>query len=255
MKFVVTAHSDTGIRKQVNQDSLCVKVADTVQGQVVMGVVCDGMGGLKKGELASATAVRGFSEWFEEQLPDQIGKNNLSACVKEQWQSLIQSINSRMLVYSTDNNISLGTTLTAVLIYDGRYLITNIGDSRIYQLNDRILQLTTDHTLVQKEIKEGKITQKEAKEDPRKSILTQCLGASRVLEPQWIEGQISTQEIMLLCTDGFRNKLSEEEMFGVLSPRVLSDPKMMKDSIVDLTELVKTRRETDNISALMIRTI
>ena len=69
MNFMIAAHSDVGIKKNTNQDSLLIKVAQTNLGRVCLCVVCDGMGGLAKGELASATVVRVFEKWFEERLP------------------------------------------------------------------------------------------------------------------------------------------------------------------------------------------
>lgn len=75
MHFIGTAITDVGISKKSNQDSVCVKIAETKKyGQVAMVVLCDGMGGLEKGELASATVIKAFSNWFENELPGQINK-------------------------------------------------------------------------------------------------------------------------------------------------------------------------------------
>lgn len=255
MKYVVAAHSDTGTRKQINQDSLCVKVADTQNGQIVMGIVCDGMGGLAKGELASATVVREFSSWFETELPNMIDDKNFFMHIRNQWNNLVETVNRKILEYGRVNDISLGTTIAAVIINEGHYLIVNIGDSRVYRISNFIEQLTTDQTLIQKEIKANTITEEQAERDPRKSILTQCIGASRVLDPEFLEGEIHTREEMLICSDGFRNKLSKEEIQGVLSPFVVDSVEVMRKGIIDLVELAKERGETDNISVLMIRIV
>lgn len=253
MKFIVTAHSDTGIKKQMNQDSLCVKVADTKKGQIVLGVICDGMGGLKKGELASAEVIRTFSSWFETVLPTLIEKKELFQLVKEQWVDLIEALNKKILIYGAKNSMTLGTTLTAILIVENTYILVNVGDSRIYVLNNSIIQLTTDQTLIEKELKQKRITREKAVDDPRKNILLQCIGASQILEPEFREGKVVPKEVYLLCSDGFRHQLKEEEMLGVLSPIVLSNHAIMKDSLIDLVELNKTRGETDNISAVLIK--
>ena len=255
MKYVVAAHSDTGTRKQINQDSLCVKVADTQNGQIVMGIVCDGMGGLAKGELASATVVREFSSWFETELPNMIDDKNFFMHIRNQWNNLVETVNRKILEYGRVNDISLGTTIAAVIINEGHYLIGNIGDSRVYRISNFIEQLTTDQTLIQKEIKANTITEEQAERDPRKSILIQCIGASRVLDPEFLEGEIHTREEMLICSDGFRNKLSKEEIQGVLSPFVVDSVEVMRKGIIDLVELAKERGETDNISVLMIRIV
>lgn len=255
MKYVVAAHSDTGTRKQINQDSLCVKVADTKNGQIVMGIVCDGMGGLAKGELASATVVREFSSWFETELPKMIDDKNFFTHIRNQWNNLVETVNRKILEYGRVNDISLGTTIAAVIINEGHYLIVNIGDSRVYRISNFIEQLTTDQTLIQKEIKANTITEEQAERDPRKSILTQCIGASRVLDPEFLEGEIHIREEMLVCSDGFRNKLSKEEIQGVLSPFVVDSVEVMRKGIIDLVELAKERGETDNISVMMIRIV
>lgn len=255
MKYVVAAHSDTGTRKQINQDSLCVKVADTKRGQIVMGIICDGMGGLAKGELASATVVREFSSWFETELPKMIDDRDFFAHVKTRWNNLVETVNRKILEYGKLNDISLGTTIAAIIINEGHYLIVNIGDSRVYRISNFIEQLTTDQTLIQKEIDANAITEEQAEHDSRKGILTQCIGGSRVLEPEFLEGQVRIREEFLVCSDGFRNKLNKEEIQGVLSPFVIDSVEVMRKGIIDLVELAKQRGEKDNISALMIRIV
>lgn len=255
MKFVVAAHSDTGIKKQVNQDSLCVKVADTKKGQIAMGVICDGMGGLRKGELASATVIRAFSQWFETRLPLLVEEEDLFKKIKKEWNDLIQALSQKLQKYGSEQHISLGTTLSAILLADGKYLTVNVGDSRIYQINKSIIQITTDQTLVEKEIQANRLTREEAETDPRRSVLLQCIGSSRFVEPEFVEGQAGDQEVFFVCSDGFRHKLKSDEMLGVLSPVVLNNQRIIKESIIDLVEMVKSRGETDNISVLLIRTI
>ena len=70
MDFIIAAHTDAGIKKEVNQDSVLVEIADTDYGKVCFAVICDGMGGLRKGELASATLIRYFSDWFDHTFPE-----------------------------------------------------------------------------------------------------------------------------------------------------------------------------------------
>lgn len=254
MRYIVATHSDTGIKKQVNQDSLCVKVANTKAGQAVLAVICDGMGGLRKGELASATVIRAFSGWFESRFPLLLESRDLFGEVKRQWQQIIEEENKKILEYGIKKDISLGTTLAAILIVEGHYLIVNIGDSRVYQIRENIRQLTKDQTLVQKELQEKKITKEQAQNDPRKNILLQCIGATEIIEPEYEEGAVIPEEVYFLCSDGFCHKLKEEEMQGVLSPIVLGSEKVIKENLIDLVELNKSRGETDNISILLIKT-
>ena len=119
MKYLGAAVSDTGISKRTNQDGVCIKIADTEQhGQIAMCVLCDGMGGLKKGELASATVIRAFIEWFEQQLTWKISGgiwDGLSA----DWERLVKACNFRILEYGRKEGITLGTTVSAILLMEG----------------------------------------------------------------------------------------------------------------------------------------
>lgn len=117
MSFITGYCSETGNVKQVNQDSLCIKKAKTSIGEVVLAVICDGMGGLSKGELASATVVRSFSEWFVRGLPAIIGQQNLGL-VPTQWESLIKEQNQKLWEYGKMHGVELGTTLTAMLLFE-----------------------------------------------------------------------------------------------------------------------------------------
>ena len=76
MNYLFALHTDVGIKKKTNQDSLCVKEASTPNGNILMALVCDGMGGLEKGEVASATIIKAFSKWFQEELPYDLSKKS-----------------------------------------------------------------------------------------------------------------------------------------------------------------------------------
>lgn len=89
MNFLTSAHTDVGIRKKVNQDSFCLKVASNKIGRVAFAVLCDGMGGLRMGELASSFLVNAFSEWFDTVLPDEIRQGIQPQRIQEQWKNLI----------------------------------------------------------------------------------------------------------------------------------------------------------------------
>ena len=91
MKFKITVDSDVGIFKSTNQDSVLVKHASTDLGEVVMAIICDGMGGLQKGELASATVVRAFSKWFEEELPFELNHVDMNV-IGGKWTISAESI-------------------------------------------------------------------------------------------------------------------------------------------------------------------
>lgn len=113
-------------------------------------------------------------------------------------------------------------------------------------------QLTQDQTLVAREIAAGRLTPEQAETDSRRSILLQCVGASPVVEPDFIRGYITQNASYLLCSDGFRHKISEDEIMAKLSPLAAPDEDKMKRAVF-LTDLVKYRKETDNITVLLVK--
>ena len=138
MNFIVSYNTDKGIRKLTNQDALLMKVNNTTNGRVGLFVVCDGMGGLEQGELASATVIRGLDKWYEEEF-----EGLLKIGAEEARKSLVEKIyelNSLLLNYSLKNNLKLGTTLTAMLVIYDNVTIFQVGDSRVYKFKDNIIE-------------------------------------------------------------------------------------------------------------------
>lgn len=255
MKYMSAVHSDIGIKKSKNQDSMCLKIASIPSGEVALMVVCDGMGGLKKGELASATVIRTMSQWFENNLPNILKNGFSSQQVKEEWEKIIKENNEIINDYGESYRIQLGTTITSLLIVGDEYVIGQVGDSRAYKLSDKIEQITEDQTVVQRDINLGILTEEEGRKDPRQNVLLQCIGASRVVEPVFQEGKITSGQEILLCSDGFRHLVEDDEIFAKLSPELMLDEKEMKNGLIELVELNKSRKEKDNITAMLIKAI
>lgn len=257
MNFVVELHTDVGIKKTTNQDSMCIKEARTDNGTVFLAVICDGMGGLEKGEVASATVIHAFSNWFEQELPYALSKKEYIEEVRYRWERIIKEQNQNIADYGRKSRIQLGSTITALLFFeDGRYLIGHVGDSRAYRItNENINILTEDQTVVAKEVRQGEITPEQAECDPRRNVLLQCIGASRIVEPDFIVGQYEVNECYMLCSDGFRHVVSPNEIKEAFSPVNNTDEKQMKQNIIRMIECNKEREETDNISVILIKTI
>lgn len=253
MNYIAAAMTDKGSFRKVNQDSLCIKIADTDNhGQVVMAVICDGMGGFSKGELASATLVQSFSNWYENIFPEIINDCDMQTLSKR-WQKMIAHQNDIIMRYGTTLDIKLGTTISALLIIDNKYMIMHVGDSRIYKVSDTIEQLTVDHTLVAREVLQGKITADEAKHDKRKHVLLQCVGASKIIEPHVVCGEVDSGDIFFMCSDGLYNTFDDEEILNII---VANDNKSVGElrSLCSLMiESAKSNGERDNISAAIIK--
>lgn len=252
MKYIVAAETDIGITKKVNQDSLCVKNAETKQGKAALVMVCDGMGGLARGELASAEVVRSFSDWFDYELAYEL--ENWSW--RDAGQSVLnrlRSLNSRIIGYGRRHGVQLGTTVTGILAVNNQMMTFHVGDSRIYKISYRIKQLTEDHTFVNREIKNGNMTLEQAKNDPRRNALTQCIGVMGEVTPEIKFGAIESGTNYMICSDGFRHVITEDEIFDGLSPKRITTKSSMQARLRELIETVKSRQEQDNISAVMFR--
>ncbi len=254
MDFRIAAHSDVGIKKKTNQDSFLVKVAQTNLGRVCLCVVCDGMGGLSKGELASATVIRAFERWFEQEFPEMLVRGFQADDLKLAWDNMVLEQNQVLASYAARSGIRMGTTVAAILITDREYFILNVGDTRIYLLNQQLNLLTKDHTFVQNEVDAGRITWEEAQNHPQRNVLLQCVGASEVVTPDYYRGPVFPDNMFVLCSDGFRHVLSPEEIYSYLNPLAAQDETTMKNNAVALTEWNKQRGEPDNISVVLIRT-
>ena len=255
MDFSASYHTDIGIRKKTNQDSLAVRIIDSPIGKITFAIVCDGMGGLEKGELASKEVIFAFCDWFDNTFTKQVMEDSFTpASLRSDWNNIIQFQNRRLGSYGAVHNIMLGTTVSAILMLQDVYHVCHVGDSRIYELSDVTKQITEDQTFVHREVSLGRMTEEEAKVDPRRSVLLQCVGASQVVEPDFLRGQMKKNAVYLLCSDGFRHQVSDEEVMNYLGPKVATDDAKMKYGCEYLTDLVKSRRETDNITVAVIRT-
>lgn len=254
MNFIISANTDIGISKTTNQDSLTVKVVNTPQGRMVFALLCDGMGGLEKGEVASASVIHAFDKWVLEELPSLSNSPIEDNILKIQWDKIIQEQNDTIKRYGARQGVKLGTTVVAMLLTQKRYYVLNVGDSRAYELTDSIKQLTADQTFVAREVALGNMTQEQAKVDERRNVLLQCVGASDEVYPEMFFGETKENACYMLCSDGFRHEISPEEIYEKLQPGVIFDENTMNSNSEYLIELNKGRRETDNISVVLVRT-
>lgn len=250
LRFAAAAQTDVGLRKATNQDSLLYRHAACDNKEVMLAVVCDGMGGLSKGELASATVVRVFDRWFDEELPLQMDNLDLRV-IGERLAKMLVTLNETIYTYGVSIDISLGTTVTALLIVDNEFVCVHVGDSRLYLMTNHIEQVTNDQTFVAREIAMGRMTPEQAKVDRRRSMLLQCVGASQKVEPDIILGT-TVPGTYLLCSDGFRHVISPQEIYNLLGPGSQRGTEDMHRNLRALIEEDKKRQEKDNISAILV---
>lgn len=256
MDFLLAAATDVGISKTTNQDSFSARIVDLPNGsKAAFAVLCDGMGGLEKGELASASVVNAFNQWAITKLPWLVENGGISdSIIAKEWTDIAVEFNEKLKKYGKSCAVRLGTTLTALLVTAERRYIINVGDSRAYEIYDRVSVLTNDQTVVAKEVELGHLTPQQAKTDPRRSVLLQCIGASDYVYPDMFFGATAPNSVYMLCSDGFRHEITEDEIYMYFNPSVMTSTEQMKANSNALIAVNKQRGEKDNISVVTIRT-
>lgn len=255
MKNILTAYcSDAGLHKKVNEDSLLIKTAEYDGIPIGLFCVCDGLGGLSKGEYASLYVVNKFRCWFDVNLPYILDGNNWEENIRIQMVKLIEESNRELGRYGKKNGINVGTTCTALLTIACKYYLIHIGDTRVYEISDKVKQLTVDHTYLARIIAMGNAEIKEERKlGHSNEMLTQCVGACESLDPQYEVGEIDKNATYMLCSDGFRHKIKESELLKGFKSSSLKDEAQMEKQCNYYVDLNKKREEKDNISVIVTR--
>lgn len=202
----IVAKTDIGLRRDSNQDSYA---SGELFGSVAWAVVCDGMGGVEGGSLASQIGVDVISERIKSLYREDMSVNS----IRNMLTSAITAANIKIYETSkTDVGFEgMGTTVVSVIVADNVVYVAHLGDSRAYVLSDdNLYQLTKDHSVVQELVDSGLITKEEAASDPRKNIITRALGVSDDVHIDFAAEDIKDNDIVVLCTDGLTNFVSEK---------------------------------------------
>ena len=240
---MVFAKTDIGKAREINQDYYYIS-ENTEIPQVY--ILADGMGGYKGGEIASKLAVESAARYI---------KSNFSSNLmeKEEILKLVENAveYANMVVYEKAKNNeelkNMGTTLDICLIYQNKAFISHIGDSRIYRIRKEFMRkLTKDHSYVQQLVDEGKITKEESMNHPKKNMLIKALGCTEFIEPDSMIKGFIKGDIILMCTDGLTNMVSEQEVFNILKTNTIEPSK-------ELVEKANEKGGLDNITAVVIK--
>lgn len=253
MRLLAGAHTDVGTRKTINQDAYGLRVVENGPWQMAFAVVCDGVGGMAEGEVASGVAVRAFLEWFESHMAELFLDLPSEGEIFEQWRRTAGLANTCIYEYGQEKGVHIGTTATVLLMVRDEAFAMNIGDTRLYCVErDRLRVVTKDHTLVQQEVEQGLLTQEAAGSDKRRHILTRCLGAQARVVPDFYSGSVRPGSVYLLCTDGFRNAQDPKELLEGLDPLRVEQGRELSALLQDMTGTVKGRGERDNITSVAL---
>ena len=236
--------TDTGRVREHNEDS--VTILKNISGEYLC-VVADGMGGHRKGEVASALTVAHLGKRFTESA--SIG-TKIDAV---NWLSdNINEINKEILNYGEENENSkgLGTTVVASIVTKDFLIFANIGDSSGYVIkNNKLHKVTKPHTLVNLLVDAGDLTLEQAANHPKKNVLMKALGAAEKCEPDIFDVDNESNAVFL-CSDGLTGMLSDEQIEKVL----LDSDLTVEEKVVKLIKKCNARGGNDNISiAYLVR--
>jgi len=231
--------TDTGIQREMNQDYFFA--SDEPVGNLPnLYIVADGMGGHKAGDYAS--------RYTTQRIVASVSRspgNEPVTILKE----AIEIANKLLIEEAAEDEAKkgMGTTLVAATVIGGRLYVANIGDSRLYIIDDGIRQVTRDHSLVAEMVRIGEVDVSAAREHPDKNIITRAIGAEAGVEADFFEVELKQGDLILICTDGLTNMVEDS---------IIRDIALQKASLKERAEqLVKAANDNggrDNITVMMI---
>lgn len=234
--------SDPGNVRQQNQDAYRIETFDR---RSMLCVVCDGMGGAKSGNIASALAIDVFVQEVEATRTSGMTDEQIGRMLKAGVKQANFSVYDQAMQFSDFEG--MGTTLVAVYIEGNRAFVVNVGDSRAYLLNNNgVGRITTDHSLVQVMIQRGELTPEEARHYPGKNLITRAIGTEPVVECDLFRLQVERGDCILLCTDGLSNLVDEQEMLFEVVHGVNRQLCCQR-----LLEIAKSRGAPDNVTSVL----
>lgn len=253
MNYLQAYYTDVGTTRKVNQDSIALLKAQTHFGEVLLAVLCDGMGGHSAGELASKYCIQRFSDWFKLDFPSLLYENMSAQSLKASWTELVNDINLNLAAYGKRHKIDLGSTLTAILFCHNEYYVAHVGDSRGYEISPSgVRQITKDQSYVADQVDKGLMQPREAQNSAHKNYLLECMGITFHVNMLFFHGQIQEQATYILCSDGFWHHLKDGDLERYLSSRIVRNCQTARMHLNFLVEQVKMRGEKDNISAIAV---
>ena len=232
--------TDVGQKRTVNQDF--VFTSETPVGNLPnLFVVADGMGGHKAGDFASSYAV--------EVLLSTIREDENSNPVKI-IRAAIENANTQLLREASDNEAmsGMGTTMVLVTIVGHYAYVANVGDSRLYLIDEnKISQITKDHSLVEEMVRMGEISRDDARNHPDKNIITRALGAGRDVDVDFFDVRLTPGDILLLCSDGLSNMVPDEEI-----RQVIRTSETLEETGRRLVSMANDNGGRDNIAVVLV---
>lgn len=268
--------TDVGLVRELNEDSLLAlhltQYYESVQTQIGLYIVSDGMGGEAAGEIASRVTVRAIAEWMTDKLisaslkstreekiaaPTQTGglrlavANGHEMATTEMLKQAVIAANREVMAYAAANpqERGLGATVTVAMVVGEVLTIAHVGDSRCYLLTgDQLTQLTEDHSLVQKMVNTGNLTLSEARNHPYRNVIYRSIGSDEQIEIDIVRRRLKSGDALMLCSDGLNGMLGDDQIRDILL--VNPDP---NSAAKELVIAANYAGGVDNTSVIVVR--
>lgn len=235
--------TDRGSVRKENQDSFRLCTLDQERG---FGIVCDGMGGARAGNVASDQAAETFLQELQARLPG-VQSDGLNDLLSDVTAKANKAVYEHSL--ADEECRGMGTTTVAAIVLEESVAVLNVGDSRCYLVDDQsITQVTRDHSLVNDLVMRGELTPEEARHHPSKNLITRALGVEEAVKPDIYSLQRREGSYLLLCSDGLSNTVTDPEiLYEVIHG---GEP---EDCCQRLLEIALTRGAPDNVTAVLVQ--
>ncbi len=235
--------SDPGCVRTSNQDAYAVEPLDK---NTLLCVVCDGMGGAKSGDVASALAVEVFAQEVKRTWKADMDADSVEQMMKNALKLANFTVYDQSCQFEEFSG--MGTTLVAALIGHKNTTVLNVGDSRAYEINeDGISQITVDHSLVQLMVDRGELAREQARSYPGKNYITRAVGTEAMTEGDVFHCHLRRGTYLMLCSDGLSNLMDDQEiLFEVIHG---ADKQLSCQSLVDIA---KRRGAPDNVTCVLV---
>ena len=234
-----TGRTDKGRKRSNNQDSIFI--SDTPVGPLPnLYIVADGMGGHAAGDFASRFAIN--------VVIDFIRKSTVRNPISLLKRALVYANSELYKEAEKDKEKSgMGTTMVAAVLTDKKLYVANIGDSRLYVINDRIIQVTMDHSLVEELIRSGQLERNKGRNHPEKNIITRAMGSRGEAMPDFFEIEVNPGDKILMCTDGLSNMVEDDEIRDIVEDSATSE-----DAVSSLINRANYYGGNDNVSVVIV---
>ena len=245
--MIYNCDSHVGKVRKNNEDYCMGEIIQTEDDCIGIFALADGMGGHKKGEVASKIAVDSIIDFLKENILKSCGikMDYLDDVIKQGYNYANQKIFDKV---SEDSSCEgMGTTLVVAVIYKDDMIMANVGDSRGYLLhNDEFRRITRDHSVVEELVNSNLITEEEARVHPRRNQITRAMGAEEIIIVDIFREKVEKGDMILLATDGLTGCVEDEDI-----KNIIKQDKDIKEICEDLINQANDNSGKDNISVIL----